>query len=152
MSNNNSVENSDLNKTKPDEDDNKKFINKFLKLCVITELYSRQTHWNTKHFSTHKATDEFISSLLNLQDTFVEAYAGHYGIRPNIDNLNIDDEVINKYIYSDSDDIIKKYTLFKKAIEKLCENKSEKLPSQLSNIKDELISAFDKLLYLLTLN
>ena len=48
-------------------------VTKFmLELLMTVKLY----HWNTKSYSTHKATDDLYSSLNDNIDKFIEVYMG----------------------------------------------------------------------------
>ncbi len=128
---------------------NQKFINKFVKLCTIVEIHTRLQHWNTESYALHKATDGFLESLLDLQDKFVETFAGLYDIRPNLDNFKVDDPVIQEYIYLKSDNLSDKYKLYRDVLRELCKQVS--LTSELDNIKDELLGELNKTIYLLRL-
>ena len=128
---------------------NNKFINKFVKLCTIIEIHTRLQHWNTESYSLHKATDGLLESLLDLQDKFVETYAGLYDVRPNLNNFKVDDPVIQEYIYVKSDNLSERYKLYRDVLRKICDEAS--LTSELHNIKDELLGEFNKTIYLLRL-
>ena len=129
--------------------DNQNFINKFVKLCTIVEIYTRLTHWNTESYSLHKATDSFLSSLLDVQDKFVETYAGQYDIRPNIKNFNVTDQNIQNLINDETTSVINKYRIFRDTFRTVFS--STTLTSELDNIKDELLAELNKTIYLLRL-
>ncbi len=129
--------------------DNQTFINKFVKLCTIVEIYTRLTHWSTESYALHKATDSFLSSLLDIQDKFVETYAGEYDIRPNIKNFSVTDQNIQKLINDETISVIDKFRTFKNTFRIIFS--SITLTSELDNIKDELLAELNKTIYLLRL-
>lgn len=102
-------------------------------------------HFQTLKYSRHKATDELLDTLLDLSDKFVEVYLGHYNTKPNfmgkykISIINVDDN-----------DIIKLLEEFKKVLvsfdNKLANN------TELLNIRDDMLAAVNRTLYLFALN
>jgi len=103
-------------------------------------------HWQTTSFARHKATCDLFNALQPLIDEFIEVYMGRYkrpkfsggGFKLNI--LELSDEK--------ADDIINEYINYLK----------NELPTQLNendtdllNIRDEMLSNLNKILYLFTL-
>lgn len=93
----------------------------------------------------HVASDKLFSDLAELVDQFIEVYIGKYG-RPKIEEFDI--KVINLTDKSIID-------FFNMAIEKLTTKLPEKvdpiLDTDLLNIRDEIIGAINRTLYLFTL-
>lgn len=103
-------------------------------------------HWQTKHFSTHKATDDVLKTLDGLIDEYVETYMGEYS-RPTVTKAtsnfqlkNLSEASIVKFVKGC---IVHLQGAFIKGLG----------PSDtaLLNIRDEMIGALQKLLYLFTL-
>jgi hypothetical protein len=100
-------------------------------------------HWQTKKYSRHKASDELVDELDKLTDKYIETYSGIYDnivLLPHTGTLkleNISDKNITKYIT---------------AVKTIFIAESEKINnSELLNIRDEILSAIDKTLYLFKL-
>jgi DNA-binding ferritin-like protein len=104
-------------------------------------------HWQTRQFSTHKATDETLTKLGDLTDEYVETYMGKYG-RPNITRAtsdfhikNLSEKAVVQFVKGCIDHLQGKFT---KGL----------VPSDtaLLNIRDEMIGSLQQLLYLFTLH
>jgi hypothetical protein len=102
-------------------------------------------HFQTLKYSRHKATDELLDNLLDLSDKFVEVYLGHFNIKPDF---------VGKYRISinnvNDSEIIKLLEEFKKILIAL--NNRIANCSELLNIRDEMLAAVNRTLYLFTLN
>jgi hypothetical protein len=117
-------------------------INFFFLMRQQIKLY----HWQTDTFARHKATDEVIEALDTSIDTYVEVYMGKYG-RPKVTSStntikvqNMADKTAAKFI--------------KACIAYLQGPLVKRLkPSDtdLVNMRDEMLSELNKLLYLYTL-
>ena len=117
-------------------------INFFFLMRQQIKLY----HWQTDTFARHKATDEVIEALDTSIDTYVEVYMGKYG-RPKVTSTtntikvqNMADKTAAKFI--------------KACIAYLQGPLVKRLkPSDtdLVNMRDEMLSELNKLLYLYTL-
>jgi len=98
-------------------------------------------HWNTKIYSRHKSTDELITKLQILIDSFVESYLGK---TPSIiSTLQLD---INNTTDNNITDEIKKYIKYINNI--YIDLKSN---TQLTNILDEILNNLNTSLYLFNL-
>lgn len=111
------------------------FIYKSLECQQIIKLF----HWNTKVYSEHIASDSIYSKLVEKIDKFVEVYLGLEGQRMTSQQfkttLSIKSMVdIRRYMHG-----YKSFFL------------NLNLVSELSNIRDEILSDIDQFLYLLTL-
>ena len=117
-------------------------IKLFFHMSNTIKLY----HWQTTSFARHKATCDLFNALQTLIDEFVEVYMGRYdrpsfsgGFKLHIKELSDESatEIIQEYI-----DYLK-----------------NELPSyvkssdtDLLNIRDDMLSNLNKVLYLFTLN
>ena len=101
-------------------------------------------HWQTKSFARHKATDDFVSSLDEKIDEFVEVYMGKYG-RPRVHGS------IKFHNYSESAarTFVAKQTTF---LSKVLPRKLKDTDTDLLNIRDEILALVNKTLYLFTLH
>ncbi len=117
---------------------------------IIVKLLAYRTdikmfHWQTKSFPQHKISDELLTSIDNLTDQLVEVLCGLYNFRPDINqqkfiqvkNVKNLDELSNtsKIIINDlrSDNLLFNNT-------------------EIANIRDEMLSAIEKALYLFSFN
>jgi hypothetical protein len=117
-------------------------IKVFFHMTLNIKLY----HWQTTSFARHKASCELLESLTDLIDTFVETYIGRYK-RPYFQ----EDIQINVSQISDEQakNMMNEYILFlKKEVPKYLKSHD----TDLLNIRDEMISQFNKTLYLFTLH
>lgn len=102
-------------------------------------------HFQTLKYSRHKATDELLDIILDLSDKFVEVYLGHYNTKPNF----IGKHRINVINVNDTD-IFKLLEEFKMILISF-DNKLAK-DTELLNIRDDMLAAVNRTLYLFTLN
>ena len=117
-------------------------IKVFFHMTLNIKLY----HWQTTSFARHKASCQLLESLTDLIDTFVETYIGRYK-RPYFQ----EDIQINVSQISDEQakNMMNEYILFlKKEVPKYLKSHD----TDLLNIRDEMISQFNKTLYLFTLH
>ena len=118
-------------------------INFFMTMREQIKLY----HWQTKVYSRHKATDTIIEELDKNIDKYVEVYMGKYG-RPKLTSRNNTVKLMNL-----SEPSIVKFV--KQCIAYLKKDLIDGLSPQdtdLVNIRDEMLSDLDQLLYLFTLH
>ena len=106
----------------------------------IGELFhSRDTmhiaHLQTTSFAEHKALNGYYDGILDLTDTFIEAYFGRFKrveiIIPEAKNQSSVEHL--------------------KEMQQLIDGERANYPSELQNIMDEMLGLVDKTLYLLTL-
>lgn len=101
-------------------------------------------HWQTTKYARHIATDTLHTTLLPLIDQFVEVYIGRYR-RPKYTGFRLNVQVL-------TDDTI--VTTVQKYIDFLKNDVSAILDpndTDLLNIRDEMLAALNKTLYLFTL-
>lgn len=118
-------------------------IIKFLfHMTTTIKLY----HWQTTNFARHKATDDLHGTLIDLTDQFVEVFMGRYG-RPKFENgFRLGIEELSD---STADDMIREYIAYLKVdLPKYLKGDD----TDLLNIRDEMLSALNKTLYLFTLS
>jgi hypothetical protein len=102
-------------------------------------------HFQTLKYSRHKATDELLDILLDLSDKFVEVYLGHYNTKPNfvgkfrVNIINVDDMDIFK--------LLEEFRMILRSFD----NKLTK-DTELLNIRDDMLAAVNRTLYLFALN
>lgn len=107
---------------------------------IGTLFHSRDTmhiaHLQTTSFAEHKALNAYYDGILDLTDTFTEAYFGRFKrceiIIPESKNMDS--------------------TTHLKELQSILDTERNNYTSELQNIIDEMIALVDKILYLLTLN
>jgi hypothetical protein len=117
-------------------------IHYFMHLRNQIKLY----HWQTKVYARHIATDKIIESLDKNIDTFVEVYIGKYG-RPKLSGKNATILLHNLSEAGAS-------RLIQAAIKHLqgpLTKSLKPIDTDLMNIRDEMVSDLNQLLYLFTL-
>lgn len=117
------------------------FVPTFLHMINTVKLY----HWKTTSFSTHKATDELHSELNEQIDKFVEVMLGKREMGGRAKLLNV--HLIKLSVYSNNEAFKKQIEAYKDFLISL----NESLGSDLLAIRDEILAAFNKFLYLLSL-
>lgn len=100
-------------------------------------------HWQTKSFARHKATDDFVTELDGLIDSFVETYMGKYG-RPKVSGSI----KLHNFSESAAKSFVSKQTVF---LSKVLPRKLKSTDTDLLNIRDEILGLVNKTLYLFTL-
>lgn len=118
-------------------------INEIVGYCFTLQMLNRLYHWKTTSYARHKATDEFGQCLTTLTDHFVEVYMGRYGVKPVLRKLKLDEE------YLTDNGIVNLFTLTRDYLKGF---ESKFRDTDLLNIRDELLAAINKTLYLFTLN
>lgn len=114
----------------------------FLELANNIKVY----HWMTKSYARHVASDKLITELQNLSDKFIETYIGIYG-RPSNKTIKV-----NKLTLSSFDDksilsFLEKSRIFlQTTLQSHIKNNTD-----LQSIRDEILSAINQTLYLMTL-
>lgn len=102
-------------------------------------------HWQTKSYSRHKATCQLYDILSEKSDEFIEVYMGKYQ-RPEFkDNFTI---LIKELNDKNAKELLEEYvSVLKKEISKYIKQND----TDLMNIRDEMLSAINKTIYLFTL-
>ena len=73
----------------------------FVSLVLLDRDVAHLAHWKTKSYAEHKALNEFYDEIVDLADSFAEAYIGSYGLiefsdttyEPHTDALKLLDEL-----------------------------------------------------------
>ena len=117
----------------------KSIISHIVQVLFTLQVTMKLYHWSTKSYARHKASDEFITALLNMIDLFVESYIGKYNSTPSIKTISI-----NMFEISDMDiiKVLLKAQYFLSHIERYTKD------SELLALRDELLTQVDKTLYL----
>lgn len=120
-------------------------VHMLLELLMSVKFY----HWRTSSFSQHKATDELYEELNDNIDEFTEALMGatNTKIIPTA-NLYVENPSSVTDLEKMINDRIHKLNTF--PFDKL--SKSASAVSDLMNIRDEMMAALHKFLYLLKLD
>ena len=117
----------------------------FLHMLNTVKLY----HWKTTSFSTHKATDELYSELNEKIDEFVEVMLGKREMGGRAKLLNV--PMIKLSVYSNNEAFKKQIESYKHFLLAFNETLGGVVNTDLLAIRDEILAAFNKFLYLLTL-
>jgi hypothetical protein len=107
-------------------------------------------HWKTTSFSTHKATDELYGTLNEKIDEFVEVMLGKREMGGRAKLLNA--PMMKLTIYSNNEAFIKQVENYKTFLLNMNDYLGMTINTDLLAIRDEILAAFNKLLYLLSLN
>lgn len=103
-------------------------------------------HWQTKGFARHIAFGETYDKLTILIDTFVEVSMGKYG-RFTLDDENNEIKLINLSEMNPKDMV----SVCVDALIEFSNDLDREKDTDLLNIRDEIMSELNKLMYLLTL-
>ena len=118
----------------------------FLHMLNTVKLY----HWKTTSFATHKATDELYATLNEKLDDFVEVMLGKREMGGRAKLLNV--ALIKLGVYSDNDAFRKQIESYKSFLLAMDESLVMGMKNtDLLAIRDEILAAFNKFLYLLSL-
>ena len=104
-------------------------------------------HWQTKSFSRHKATDGVIDALDESIDKYVEVYMGKYG-RPRMTPKTNTVKVSNLSETS----IVKFIKVCISYLQTELAKGLKPTDTDLVNLRDEMLSELNQLLYLFTLH
>jgi hypothetical protein len=118
-------------------------INFFFSMREQIKVY----HWQTNQFARHKATDDVLSALDGSIDTYVEVYMGKYG-RPKI-TASTNTVKIQNMADKTAAKFIKACIAY---LQGPLVKRLKPTDTDLVNIRDEMLSELNKLLYLYTLD
>ncbi len=104
-------------------------------LAVLANV--RLMHWQTRSYARHVATDDLLKALTPLVDAFVEAHMGRVGAIVESDAKAID--------LHDRADPVKYLRSVRDRLE------AWSLPPDLQSVRDDMLVALNKTLFLLTL-
>ena len=121
------------------------FVPTFLHMLNTVKLY----HWKTTSFSTHKATDELYGTLNEKIDDFVEVMLGKREMGGRAKLLNV--PLIKLSMYSNNEAFTKQIESYKDFLLSFNESLDGVVNTDLLAIRDEILAAFNKFLYLLSL-
>lgn len=120
--------------------DEQKITEYFLGILAQIKMF----HWATTSYATHKALDDFHGSLSDHVDNFVETYIGRFKRQP-IKVFKISTEAT-----SDTSKIQQFLEAERETIRKMHVSLSKN--TELQNILDEMMSEFNKAIYLINLH
>ena len=109
---------------------------------VQMEQQMRIFHWQTKSHARHKAFGKVYSNLGDLIDTFAEAWMGKNG------RVRISGPIEIQNLGGDVEQIVDGYI---ETLVGMTDVLNPQRDTDLLNIRDEILSEFNKLKYLLTL-
>jgi len=117
------------------------FICYMLTIRVNMKIY----HWSTKSYSRHKASDDFVSELDELSDSFVETYQGNTGKRINLKTYK------NLPLMTNTDqNVVEILEQFKDYLTTKFNEIFDSKYTDLYTIRDEILALTNKTLYLYT--
>lgn len=135
-----------INKTSPLSNNQKsRIVSTFLEMLTTIKIQ----HWKTTSFSRHKATDDLHSELTGLVDQFVETLLGKDQSRVEMVERRL--AVYDFSSNSDNNSFKNKILEYRKFLMDMNIFFDASTDSDLLNIRDEMLGALDKFLYLLTL-
>jgi len=107
--------------------------------CFHARTEAHMFHLSTKSYAKHKALEEFYDSIVDLADSFAEAYQGTWGVLPlhdfSYEASNSPEEMLDKlqvWISDNRGDIGRKADTF------------------LQNLIDEIVAQISQTIYKLT--
>lgn len=108
----------------------------FVSALLHSSTAAHFLHLSTKSYAEHKALGHYYEDILDLADSYAEAFQGHYGIIP-----------INAYI--DDFKVQKDAKAYVKGLLKFAQGMREELPDDpdLTNIHDEIVGLIAATLY-----
>ena len=109
---------------------------------VQMEQQMRIFHWQTKSHARHKAFGKIYSNLGDLIDTFAEAWMGKNG------RVRVSGPIELQNLGGDVEQIVDGYI---ETLVGMTDVLDPQRDTDLLNIRDEILSEFNKLKYLLTL-
>ena len=116
--------------------DEQKITEYFLGILAQVKMF----HWATTSYATHKALDDFHGSLSGLVDSFVEVYIGRFKRQP----LKV--FKISMEATTDTSKLIQFLEAERETIRKMHSSLSKS--TELQNILDEMMSEFNRTIYL----
>ena len=109
---------------------------------LITRVFNARNlahieHWKTKSYAQHKALNEFYDEIIDLADSFAEAYQGKYGLMGPIPVAAVKKSTnVVDFLQEQVDEIEKdRYTIIKES------------DTALQNIVDEIVGLYFSTLY-----
>lgn len=116
-------------------------VTEITRFFLLFQSQLRLYHWQTKVFARHKASDELISSVVELSDRFIETLIGKLNARPRLIGSF---KKIHDFTDKTIEDYLRECVLYLMNIDIIKDDPA------LLTIRDELVSAIYKTLYLFT--
>ncbi len=116
-----------------------------VKLFFHMNLNIKLYHWQTTSYARHKATCDLHGVLTDLSDQFIEVFMGKYE-RPEFkDSFTV---MVKELSDKNAKDLLEEYSnVLKKEVSKYIKTSD----TDLMNIRDEMLAAINKTIYLFTL-
>jgi hypothetical protein len=116
-----------------------------VKLFFHMNLNIKLYHWQTTSYARHKATCDLHDVLSGLSDQFIEVYMGRYE-RPEFkEPFTV---MVKELSDKNAKELLEEYsTVLKKEVTKYIKSND----TDLMNIRDEMLAAINKTMYLFTL-
>jgi hypothetical protein len=109
----------------------------FIGQLFLARDVAHSVHLNTRSFAKHQALNEFYTEIIELADTFAEAYQGKYGL---IGPIALQSATKTNNVIEFLEDMVKSIEEDRfKAVDKEC--------TPLQNIIDEILALFYSTLY-----
>lgn len=104
----------------------------------------RLFHWKTSSFARHKATDKYMKIINPIIDNIIESLQGGRGKR-------ISDAFGTKYRELTEDNVMEHLKVYRHWLENHMPILLDKSETDILNLRDELLAAVKRLMYLFTL-
>lgn len=118
-------------------------LEKYVQVLLQLRTDIKMFHWQTKLFAYHKISDELLGSIDDLTDKLVEAASGLINSRPQV----LPGATIRLINLSDKNELVSILTQTSKILR---EPNNLLSSTEIANIRDEILGAIDKALYLLS--
>ena len=109
----------------------------FVGILFLARNVTHSVHLNTRSYAKHKALNEFYDEIIDLADSFAEAYQGKYGLMGPIPVAAVKKSTnVVDFLQEQVDEIEKdRYTIIKES------------DTALQNIVDEIVGLYFSTLY-----
>ena len=113
----------------------------FMGVLFVSRDLAHREHLKTNSYARHKALGKFYGSIIDLADSFAEAYQGKH-------NKRLDIPLVNNELKGDMSEILRRQVEWINDNRKsICEDED----TAINNIVDEIVGLYYSTLYLLTL-
>jgi hypothetical protein len=132
-----------------DEVKNTELVRFFLEMLAVIRL----SHWATKSYSLHIATNTLYEELDKLVDEFVETLQGKLvSQRITSNRIRLIDEEISLTSIPESQDITDKVVAYIQRLHSLTDSLNSKTDSDLLTIRDDILKLLEHFLYMASMN
>jgi DNA-binding ferritin-like protein len=128
---------------------NTELVRFFLEMLAVIRL----SHWATKSYSLHIATNTLYEELDKLVDEFVETLQGKLvSQRITSNRIRLIDEEISLTSIPESQDITDKVVAYIQRLHSLTDSLNSKTDSDLLTIRDDILKLLEHFLYMASMN